>query len=114
MIYRGFNISLGFLEFLLTERDKITYASNIIPKQYQEVAQRIRTGWIADTSAYEGWSKEGVPAESGQCAITALLVQEIYGGVLNRALVNGESHYWNEINGEAVDLTRAQFTVPLF
>lgn len=113
LIYNGFNVSLDFTESLLMKRDEMTYASNIIPEQYQEVAQRIRTGWTADTSAYEGWVNEGVPAESGQCAITALFIQEIYGGVLKRALVNGESHYWNEINDETVDLTRAQFASPL-
>ncbi len=59
------------------------------------------------------WGAEGVPAESGQCAVTALLVQSAYGGILKRALVNGISHYWNEIDGETVDFTRAQFTLPL-
>lgn len=91
----------------------MTYANNIIPEKYHDFAEAVKKGWSADTSAYETWGAEGVPAESGQCAVTALLVQRTYGGILKRALVNGISHYWNEIDGETVDLTRAQFTLPL-
>lgn len=91
----------------------MTNADNIIPVFYQDFAEHVRAGWGADTSAYESWGAEGVPVESGQCAVTALLVQETYGGILKRALVNGVSHYWNEIDGETIDLTRAQFTLPL-
>lgn len=91
----------------------MTYADNIIPVFYKDVADQIRSGWDAGTSAYENWGEENIPAETGQCAVTALLVQKIFGGILKRALVNGVSHYWNEIHGETVDLTRAQFTLPL-
>ena len=44
----------------------------------------------------------------------ALIVQDILGGELRRALVNGESHYWNQLDdGTVIDLTRSQFTTPL-
>lgn len=87
-------------------------ASNVIDKLSDAEVQRIRKAWSADTTAYEGWSAE-LP-EAGQCAVTALLVQDIIGGVLLRALVNGESHYWNKTDdGVEVDLTRAQFQLPI-
>lgn len=65
--------------------------------------------WNRYTSATpEEWSKAN-PAR-GQCAVTALIVQDVAGGGLLRALVNGESHYWNLLpNGVEIDLTLQQF-----
>lgn len=55
------------------------------------------------------WSEEN-PAK-GQCAVTALLVQEVLGGDLMRCVVEGfGSHYFNRLpDGTIVDLTRKQF-----
>jgi hypothetical protein len=46
--------------------------------------------------------------ELGQCAVTSLIIQEIYGGEI---LFNKEiNHFWNKLpTGEVVDLTRSQF-----
>jgi len=85
-----------------------TSNANIIPADFVDIDRAVRRAWGADTTAASEWSAE-LP-ERGQCAVVALLLQDAYGGILKRALVNGESHYWNEINGEVVDLTRAQFT----
>lgn len=89
-------------------------ASNIVGSLVipEATVQSIRDSWSKETTAYAGWSSE-LP-EAGQCAVTALLVQDIVGGVLMRAVVNGESHYWNKMdNGTEIDLTRAQFQEPL-
>src|SRR4029077_3189006 len=54
------------------------------------------------------WSPEA-PAW-GQCAVTALVVQELLGGDLLRAHVEGISHYWNRLpDGRDLDFTREQF-----
>lgn len=47
----------------------------------------------------------------GQCAVTALLLQDSLGGELMRADVPGfGSHYWNRLaDGTEIDLTREQF-----
>lgn len=89
----------------------MTQAQNIVPEAFVDIANAARRAWRADTSA----NPESGPdcMELGQCAVTALLVQDAYGGILKRALVNGVSHYWNEVDGEIVDLTRAQFQEPL-
>lgn len=63
--------------------------------------------WTADTSIDSQWSP-ACPAR-GQCAVTALVVQDYLGGELMRAEVEGVSHYWNLIDGVEVDLTRDQF-----
>lgn len=73
------------------------------------LAVRIERAWCAETSADPtGWSPSN-PA-LGQCAVTTLIVQDYYGGELRRALVDGQSHYWNALPGGAeVDLTIRQF-----
>ena len=68
----------------------------------------IRLAWAADTSTDPGWSTK-CPAR-GQCAVTALVIQDYLGGELMRAEVEGISHYWNQVSGGEIDLTREQFT----
>jgi hypothetical protein len=68
----------------------------------------IRHAWAADTSIDSEWSVT-CPAR-GQCAVTALVIQDYLGGQLIRAEVEGVSHYWNRVKGGEVDLTRDQFT----
>lgn len=56
----------------------------------------------------ERWSKAN--RAWGQCAVTALVVQDLLGGVVLRGFVNGIEHYWNRLpNQLEVDLTRVQF-----
>ena len=46
----------------------------------------------------------------GQCAITAFLVYDMFGGTIHKIRVEGEgTHYFNKINGHYIDLTRDQF-----
>lgn len=73
----------------------------------------IRLAWSRETSADpDGWTPEN-PAY-GQCAVTALAVQDELGGELRRAVVNGVSHYWNLLpDGRHLDLTLSQFESPL-
>ncbi|HYE58613.1 MAG TPA: hypothetical protein VD948_08910 [Rhodothermales bacterium] len=73
------------------------------------MADRIAAAWARDTSASADEWTPANPAR-GQCAVTALVVQDVYGGDLLRAMVGGESHYFNRLpGGEEVDLTRQQF-----
>lgn len=80
-------------------------------KRLEEV---LRESWTKETSAdLENWVQEN-PAW-GQCAVTALLVHDYFGGRLLWApakLPEGReiSHYFNETEtGEVIDLTRVQF-----
>ena len=46
----------------------------------------------------------------GQCAITATLVYDLFGGTIHKIKVSGGgTHYFNKINGHYIDLTRDQF-----
>lgn len=72
------------------------------------LSKALRESWNADTSAYPRWSPHS--PSRGQCAVTALIVQDALGGDLERVTVNGESHYYNRLpDGTELDLTRDQF-----
>lgn len=84
-------------------------SSSLGVQTLDELGVLVRDGWAAATSSDpERWSPEN-PAW-GQCAVTALLVQDLVGGELLRANVKGTSHYWNrDWKGTEIDLTREQF-----
>src|SRR5579859_3695688 len=70
--------------------------------------------WTSDPIDQPGWSQSN-PA-SGQCASTALVVQDLLGGELLIAEVRRSDgrrqgvHYWNRLaGGLELDLTREQF-----
>ncbi len=65
--------------------------------------------WRRETSYEpEKWSPEN--PTHGQCAITALVIQDLLGGGLLRGRVNGAEHYWNRLpDSNELDLTRDQF-----
>jgi antitoxin VapB len=69
----------------------------------------IKDAWTRETSHWpDRWSKEN-PAV-GQCAVTALAVQSLLGGVIERLLLDdGDTHYRNVIGGQVVDLTASQW-----
>jgi len=71
----------------------------------------LRESWSKETaypSCQKDWSKED--PSYGQCAITAMLVNDMFGGSIHSIRVNGGgTHYFNKINGKYVDLTSEQF-----
>jgi hypothetical protein len=68
----------------------------------------IRQAWCRETSYWpEEWTPEN-PA-LGQCAVTALVVQDFLGGDIWRGQVEFVTHYWNHVLGQSVDLTLHQF-----
>lgn len=73
----------------------------------------IKKSWSAETSYWpDGWSPDN-PA-FGQCAVTALVVQDLLGGDIVKTKVKGDSHYLNycSVGGAArqfVDLTLEQW-----
>jgi hypothetical protein len=77
-------------------------------------ARRLRNAleaaWSRETTVNPANWSERNPAW-GQCAVTALIVQDELGGELLRATVQGVSHYWNLLEtGEELDFTRRQFS----
>lgn len=80
-----------------------------IARRLDDLARRLEGNWTRETSADPlHWSREN--SAYGQCAVSALVVQDHFGGELLRARVDGISHYWNRLpTGLEVDLTRKQF-----
>lgn len=71
--------------------------------------EALAQAWARETSADPGGWSSSNPAW-GQCAVTALIVQDMFGGELLRCKVDSTSHYWNRLpSGEELDLTRHQF-----
>lgn len=68
--------------------------------------------WCKDTaypSCQNDYNQENDPTH-GQCAITAILVHDMFGGTIHRVRVSGGgTHYFNQINGHYIDLTSDQF-----
>lgn len=76
----------------------------------EDFALKVSGAWSKNTSyTPNDWTVEN-PAK-GQCAIIALLVQEIFGGDIVKCDVVGDkdSHFFNHINGQEVDMTISQF-----
>ena len=68
--------------------------------------------WCKET-AYPSCSNDYIHDEDptyGQCAITAFLVYDMFGGSIHKIKVNGGgTHYFNKIDGHYIDLTSDQF-----
>jgi hypothetical protein len=67
--------------------------------------------WSKET-AYPSCQSEWVANDPtyGQCAITAMLVYDMFGGTIHRIRNSeGGTHYFNKIDGHYIDLTINQF-----
>ena len=75
-----------------------------------DIEKIIEMSWSKETcypTSCESWSSEN--RSLGQCAITALIVNDFMGGKIMRCMVDDISHYYNLINGEVIDYTAQQF-----
>lgn len=71
----------------------------------------LRKAWCKQT-VYPSCQAEWVDSDPsyGQCAITAMLVHDMFGGSIHRIRVDGGgTHYFNKIDGHYIDLTVEQF-----
>jgi hypothetical protein len=77
--------------------------------RHDQVAAALLRSWSLKTS--DGWTA-GNPAR-GQCSVTALLIEELFGGeILKTPLPEGD-HFYNRIDGQRIDLTDSQFEAPI-
>lgn len=84
----------------------------ISKEQFQEVV--VKSGSKETSSNPERWVEDNPIL--GHCAVVALLAQDIWGGELLRASLEGtefaygRSHYWNLLpDGLEIDFTESQF-----
>ncbi len=78
----------------------------------KEVKEMLEKSWTRETCSLglkESWTKDN--KSLGQCAVTALIVNDFLGGKIMRCMCETGSHYYNLINNEVIDLTFSQFKV---
>jgi len=87
--------------------------SDINSEELSRLEVALISAWSKETSSdSQNWFPEN--GAWGQCAVTALIVNDYFCGKIvwaNVTLIDGRniSHYFNYINGVEVDLTRRQF-----
>ena len=90
----------------------------MVPWTLTRIADALREAWAADTCSPDDLARSGWQPDNpawGQCDITALVVNDLFGGelVCGEVYLNGEQHnyhWWNRLpSGLELDLTREQF-----
>ena len=70
----------------------------------------LKQSWTTETcvlGSRKEWNSDN--PSLGQCAITALVVNDYFGGKIMRVMTNSGSHYYNLIDNKVIDLTVEQF-----
>jgi hypothetical protein len=71
--------------------------------------EKLKAAWSKESSG--SWSAEN-PVK-GQCSVTSLVVQDIFGGDILKTKTRGGTHFYNSIDGVRWDLTISQFDYPI-
>jgi hypothetical protein len=77
--------------------------------QKEKLLKSFSVVWSKESSSK--WSKEN-PA-NGQCGVTALVVNELFGGDIFKTPTPDGWHYCNRINGKRYEFTESQFSEPI-
>lgn len=82
----------------------------------QELESTIRQAWAKRTDDYSQELLKADEPSAGQCAVTALVVQDYFGGEIVNTIATSPhnpvvscSHYFNIIDECEIDLTKQQF-----
>ena len=71
---------------------------------FHKIRKILEKCWCKETSYF---GKEG---SRGQCYVTALVIQDLFGGDILTGVVNNEKHYWNCLpDGTELDFTSDQY-----
>lgn len=76
-------------------------------KKLEDALQKSYSKDLCYYKVQDNWTEEN--KTFGMCSITALLVQDYFGGEIYKTHVHGISHHFNKINNEIIDLTKNQF-----
>ncbi|HYM61134.1 MAG TPA: hypothetical protein VEZ11_09605 [Thermoanaerobaculia bacterium] len=69
----------------------------------------LRDSWSGRTSSL--WSERN--PSRGQCGVTALVINDHFGGEILKTRVGQSWHFYNRIGGRTLDLTSDQFLDPI-
>ncbi len=82
-----------------------------------ELKELLSECWNIETCSpglKDKWSEDN--PSIGQCAITALIVNDYFDGKIMRCMSSSGSHYYNIVDDKIIDLTKEQFLgeIPLY
>ena len=104
---------VSILAALLVSRDtllghRMVFMDDVL---YQKIRVALERSWSAETGVC--FSPDADPSY-GQCAQTAIVVQETFGGeiLLTTGWHGCGNHFYNRINGQRIDFTADQFKMP--
>ncbi len=101
-------------KYILGMKENLRQDTNLLSESdFKKLEVALNNAWSVETTypdIVDAWSVDN--AAYGHCATTALLVQELYGGVI--LYDKSKYHLWNELSdGAQIDLTRTQFQEPV-
>ncbi len=73
------------------------------------IVAALEQSWSLETSRQ--WTVQNPAA--GQCNVTAIVVQELFGGDILKTPTPGGDHFYNVIDGKRYDFTASQFEQPI-
>lgn len=76
---------------------------------YDLIEQKLLTCWSLKTSSK--YSSQN--PYRGQCGVTALVINDRFGGKILKTKVDNQWHFYNLINGKRFDFTKKQFNFQL-
>ena len=87
------------------------------PAAQAQVRRALETSWSERTSVC--FNPSIAPVSYGQCAVTAIVVFETFGGEILRSEIvrfNGTKarHFYNRIDGQRIDFTADQLNMPSY
>jgi hypothetical protein len=74
-----------------------------------DVQRALRNAWSLSTASQ--WTASNPAA--GQCNVTSLLIQDLFGGELLKTPLPAGDHFYNRIGGRRYDFTASQFDQPI-
>ncbi len=74
-----------------------------------DLYEALKAAWSSESSS--SWSIEN-PAK-GQCSVTSLVTQDLFGGSILKTKTYGGTHFYITIDGVKWDMTVSQFDRPI-
>ncbi len=77
-------------------------------KDIKAFIEKMSKCWGADTSYF---NDDRAPRCAGQCACSALCIQDEFGGEIKRIIIGNTRHYFNVVDGKIIDSTASQYLI---
>jgi len=65
------------------------------------------------STAYGNYNPQKFGKLHNHCGCVTFAIQKLFGGTIRTGRIYGVKHYWNFIDGRAIDYTASQFNQPI-